>query len=156
MSDPEARSAALHRPFRPRAARIVSQVLAVVTLAVMVTIALLLPAVAPDRQSWLDRLGIVAFGVLVAWFLQRQAGVRADPDQDGITVRNLMVTRRVAWSEIVSVRFGQGRPWVQLDLADGDVLAVMGVQAADGERATAEAQRMATLVAIHSRTPRDD
>ena len=146
----------LHRPFRPRAARIVSSVLAIVVMAMMIAVAMLLPQVAPGRQSWLDRAGIVAFGALIAWFLMRQAGVRADPDRDGLTVRNLMLTRRVSWVQVVSVRFGQGRPWVQLDLDDGDPLAVMAIQRADGVLAATEARRLATLVALHSRTPRDD
>ena len=148
--------AELHRPFRPRAARVVSLVLAGAVLVMAAALAVLLPDVTPGRASVGDRIGIVAFGLLVAWFLGRQAGVRADPDDDGVTVRNLLITRRVAWTEIVSVRFGQGRPWVQLDLADGDTLAVMGVQQADGKHAEAEARRMATLVALHSATPRDD
>lgn len=156
MTSPRGAPADLHRPFRPRAARIVATVLAVAVLAMMVAIALLLPQVAPGRQSDLDRAGIVGFGVLVAWFLMRQAGVRAVPDADGLTVRNLLLTRRVGWAEIVSVRFGHGRPWVQLDLDDGDTLAVMGIQRADGARAVAEARRLATLVALHSATPRDD
>jgi hypothetical protein len=78
------------------------------------------------------------------------------PDEDGLTVRNLMITTRLTWAEIVSVRFGAGRPWVQLDLADGDTLAVMGIQSADGARAEAEARRLATLVARHTTTSRDD
>ncbi|MBX9244579.1 PH domain-containing protein [Actinotalea ferrariae] len=153
---PDRGRAELHRPFRPRAARVVSLVLAVLVLAMMIGIAVLLPRAAPDRQSPFDLVGIVAFGALVAWFLWRQASVRAVPDEAGVTVRNLMITRRIEWAEVVSVRFGQGRPWVQLDLADGDTLAVMGIQRADGARAEAEARRMATLVALHTATPRDD
>jgi hypothetical protein len=149
--------AELYLPFRPRAARVVCWVLAVLVLAMMLTIAVRLPQAATlGRAAIPDRIGIAAFGVLVAWFLLRQAGVRADPDPDGLIVRNLLLTRRVSWAEIVSVRFGQGRPWVQLDLADGDTLAVMGIQRADGARADGEARRMATLVALHSATPRDD
>lgn len=145
-----------HRPFRPRAARLVCGVLAVVVLGATIVLSLLLPGVSAGRDSLLDRLGIVLFGLLVAWFLVRQAQVRAVPDDEGLTVRNLIFTRRLAWGEIVSVRFGQGRPWVQLDLADGDTLAVMGIQSADGRRAAAEARRLATLVALHTPTPRDD
>ncbi len=140
----------LHRPFRPTAARWVAGVLAVVVLVFMATLALVLPAVAGQDVGTGDRVGIAGFGVLVAWFLSRQAGVRADPDEAGLRVRNLLLTRHVQWAEIVSVRFGQGRPWVQLDLADGDTLSVMGVQAADGPRAQAEAVRLSTLVALHS------
>jgi hypothetical protein len=45
---------------------------------------------------------------------------------------------------------------VQLDLADGDTLAVMGIQRADGAFAESEARRLATLVALHTTTQRDD
>ena len=152
MTDGEA----LYRPFRPTAARWVANVLAVVVLTFMVVLALVVPAIAGEGVGPADRAGIIGFGLLVSWFLTRQAGVRATPDRQGLTVRNLLLTRRVEWAEIVSVRFGQGRPWVQLDLADGDTLAVMGVQAADGARAVAEATRLSTLVARHSTTRSDD
>jgi len=45
---------------------------------------------------------------------------------------------------------------VMLDLSDGDVLAVMAIQRADGAYAQAEARRLATLVAAGTGTPRDD
>lgn len=146
---------ALHRPFRPRAARLVAWVLAVLVAALMIALAVALPGVVGE-VGLPDRLGIAGFGLLVAAFLVREASVRAVPDAAGITVRNLLLSRRLEWTEIVSVRFGQGRPWVQLDLADGDTLAVMAVQAADGARASVEAGRLATLVALHSATRRGD
>lgn len=146
----------LHRPFRPRAARLVALGLAVAVLAMMAGIAWFLPAITGVPAGLADRLAIVAFGAAVAWFLGRQAGVRATPDDEGLTVRNLLLTRRVTWAEVVSVRFGPDRPWVQLDLADGDTLAVMAIQRADGEVARVEARRLATLVARHSPTARDD
>lgn len=145
----------LHRPFAPRLARWVAWSVAAAVVALVLVLALALPAVAGDRVGLSDRVGIVGFGVLVGWFLSRQAMVRAVPDAEGLVVRNLLVTRRVDWAEIVSVRFGQGRPWVQLDLADGDTLAVMAIQAADGSWAMVEAGRLATLVALHSATERD-
>lgn len=144
------------RPFRPRAARVVGTVLAVLVPGFMLALAVLLPQVAPARDTWGDRIGLVAFGLLVGWFSLRQAGVRAVPDEAGLTVRNLFLTRRVEWAQVLSVRFGQNRPWVQLDLADGTTLAVMGIQQADGTRAHLEATRLATLVARHSATERDD
>jgi hypothetical protein len=144
--------ARLYAPFRPRMARLVSLVLAVVlTLGTVALVASLW-----DYFGVVNGLGVLAVGLAMAWFCWREASVRADVDEQGVTVRNLVVTRRLEWAEVVAVRFGQGRPWVQLDLSDGDVLAVMGVQQSDGERAVAESRRLAALVAIHSRTARDD
>ncbi|NMR21524.1 PH domain-containing protein [Cellulomonas fimi] len=151
-SQDPARRAALYAPFRPRLARVVALVLA--ALVVVLTPVLVLNV--PGEYGFPDLVGFALVGVAIAWFCWRQASVRAVPDERGLLVRNLLLSRRLAWAEIVSVRFGQGRPWVQLDLADGDTLAVMGVQRADGGFANAEARRMASLVAIHTRTPRDD
>lgn len=152
---PDAARAALHAPFRPHAARVVTLGLAVVVLLLTAVLVAALPRIASEYGPG-DQAGFGALGVAIAWFCWRQASVAARPDESGITVRNLIVTRRLAWAEIVSVRYGGGRPWVQLDLADGDTLAVMGIQRADGSRADAEAGRLATLVELHSRTARDD
>ncbi len=142
---------ASHAPFRPRFARLLTLGLVVVVLVLTAALILALPNAEP-----LDRAGFALVGLLIAWFCWRQATVRAVPDEDGLTVRNLMITTRLTWPEIVSVRFGSGRPWVQLDLADGDTLAVMGIQRADGDLAEAEARRLATLVALHTTPAQDD
>ncbi|MBU4213297.1 MAG: PH domain-containing protein [Actinobacteria bacterium] len=110
-------------------------------------------------RTWVgvpDQIGFGVLGALIVWFCWRQASVALLVDPAGLTVRNLVVTRRLSWAEVVSVRFGQGRPWVQLDLADGDTIAVMGVQRSDGERAVREARRLATLLARHTATAADD
>ncbi|HEY3437558.1 MAG TPA: PH domain-containing protein [Actinotalea sp.] len=146
----------LNRPFRPRAARVVGTALALAVGVMVGLLVTLLPAAVTDRSTTGDRVGIAVFGVGVAWFLLRHAAVRAVPDEVGLTVTNLLLTRRITWAEIVSVRFGEGRPWVQLDLDDGGTLAVMAVQRADGAYARAEARRLATLVSLHSATAADD
>ncbi|MEJ5915713.1 PH domain-containing protein [Pseudokineococcus sp. 1T1Z-3] len=140
--------ARLHRPFRPRRGPAVAVVIGV--LAVLGGLAL---AVFTPGSVAGDRLGFAAIGVLVAAFMALQARVRAQPDEDGVTVQNLFLSRRLEWAEVVEVRFGGGQPWLQLDLSDGDVLAVMAVQRADGAFSEQEARRFATLVALHG--PRD-
>lgn len=145
-----------YRRFRPRAARAVSLTLGGAVLAMTSGIAVFLPRITGAPVGAGDRVGIAAFGLAVAWFAYRQAAVRAVPDAVGLAVQNLVHRRRIEWAEIVSVRFGPDRPWVQLDLADGRTLAVMAIQRADGRRAQDEARRLATLVARHSTTPRDD
>lgn len=139
------------RPFRPRLARAVSLAIALVVLVLTVLLVAALTQVPVG-----DRTGIALVGLAVAWFCWREAAVTARPDEHGLTVRNLVLRRRLEWPEIVDVRFGEGRPWVQLDLADGDTLAVMAIQRADGAAAEREARRLATLVARHTVTRRDD
>jgi len=94
-----------------------------------------------------NRVAIIVFGLLGGVIAWRFGAVRAVPDPTGLTVVNYATSRRLAWAEIVTVRFGPNDPWVHLDLADGDVLAVMGIQRADGEYAMAEARRLVTLIA---------
>ena len=94
-----------------------------------------------------NRIAIIVlglFGAVVAW---RFGAVRAIPGPHGLTVVNYATTRHLVWAEIVSIRFGPSDPWVHLDLTNGDVLAVMGIQRADGEHGMAEARRLAALVA---------
>jgi len=149
-SDPARR--ALEEPFRPRLARRVALGLAIVVAVLTPVFAISLPG----PRGWGDLLGFAALGVAIVVFCWRQANVSLRADAGGVTVTNLVVVRRLEWAEIVSVRFGGGRPWVQLDLANGDTLPVMGIQRADGDFAAAEARRLATLVELFSRTARDD
>lgn len=141
----------LYRDFVPRRGRPVAYGLAVVQFVLLAAIGLLVPG-GEGGFGIADRLLMVATGALIAFILWRLGRVRAEVDQEGLVVRNLIYTTRRAWPEIVSVQFGGGAPWVVLDLADGDNLTVMAIQRSDGEFAEREATRMATLVALGSRT----
>ena len=144
----------LHAVLRPRRARPVALWLAGVELAVLIGGSLFaLPYDGPGAVGWFDRVGIISVGVAVAWLLWRLGTVAAWPSESGLRVRNLLTGRRLDWAEVVAVRFGGGGPWVTLDLTDGETLAVMAVQRADGPFGQAEATRLATLVALHSRVP---
>lgn len=139
--------AKLYRPFRPKRGPVVAILFAIFLIAGYIV---LLVAVRghPDYGGW-DRVGM---GLVVAgglWFLSTQARVVAIPDETGLTVRNLMVKQRVEWAQIISVRFGAGRPWARIDISDGTTLAVMAIQASDGARGQREAERLATLVHLH-------
>ncbi|WP_418276822.1 PH domain-containing protein [Isoptericola jiangsuensis] len=132
------------RIFRPRWTRVAVGV----TGAVVVGGSLLVGLFAEDGLL-LDRgtrVSFVVFALLAAWLLWRLGGVHARPDAEGLTVRNVVRRRRVAWPEIVEVRLTRDDSWVVLDLADGGTLPVMAVQRADGERGMAEARRLQNLV----------
>jgi hypothetical protein len=133
------------KPFRPRRARAVATAVAAVAVVVFGGLAAVTPgAGAPDR------VGIAGFGVAIAWFMWRYASLSAVPGDGGLRVRNLLTTRTLDWAEIVQVHLVVGAPWVTLDLADGDSLAVMAIQKADGEYGRAEASRLAGLVSEHA------
>jgi Bacterial PH domain len=134
-------------PFRPRRGRVMPLVMAAVTVVLCAMVAVGMRA--SGQWGLGDQLSLLGLGAALAAFLLRYAGIRAVPDAEGLTVRNLVVTRRVGWDEVVEVTFPEGAPWVTLELADDDELAVMAVQRADGELARAEAHRLAALVDSH-------
>ena len=143
----------LHAVLRPRRARVVALGLAAAQALVLTVGALLLPGSGSGAVGWSDRFGVIAIAAGAGWLLWRLGTVAAWPGEQGLRVRNLITGRELAWAQIVSVHLGGGGPWVILDLADGETLAVMAIQRADGDFAQAEATRLATLVALHSRAP---
>ncbi len=146
----------LHAAFRPVRGRRTAVVIGVAQGLVLIWTAAAMPGVGPEAAHWYDRLGVLLVSAAIGVMLWRFARLAALPGEDGLVVRNLSGDRALAWAEVVQVRFGGGHPWVTLDLADGESLAVMAIQRADGPRADADARRLATLVALHSHTERND
>lgn len=140
--------ARLHRPFRPRWGRWVPWAVAAGGGGVFVAVAAAYPGASVG-----DRLGFVALAAVLVLLLSRFARVAALPDEEGLTVRNLVQVRRHPWPAIVSVSFGRDSTWAQLDLDDGTTANVMAIQQADGALARREADRLATLVELHAREP---
>jgi hypothetical protein len=133
------------KPFRPRRARVVAVSVAVVSLVLFGGLGIALP-----KAGAADRAGIAGFGVAIAGLMWRYATLAAVPSPTGLRVRNLLTTRSLDWAEIVEVHLVVGAPWVTLDLDDGDTLAVMAIQKADGEFGRAEASRLSALVEAHA------
>jgi hypothetical protein len=143
--------AAPEAPFRPRRGRILPLALATVAVVVCTVVAIGMGASGAWQVG--DQLALVALGLGLSAFLGRYASIKAVPDDTGITVRNLLLTRTVSWDEILEVRFPDGAPWVTLELDDADELAVMAIQRADGQVARDEAMRLARIVDRHWKTP---
>ena len=146
---------ALPVTWRPRRGRIVAYGMAVVVVIGMVVVAFALPGGSRGFRS-ADRIGLVVFGLVAAWFLHILAHPRVSADETGVTVVNLFRRRRLDWAEIVEVNLREGDPWVYLDLADGSVLPAMGLQTADGEHGRAMARELRALVRQRTQTSRDD
>ena len=132
-------------PFRPRRGRIVALGVVWASLLLFGMIAVIIPE-QDGRWGVPDRIMLFGLGVVIAALAWRYAAIIATPSREGLRVRNLVLTRTLEWPEIVGIQFGGGEPWVTLDLLDGDTLAVMAIQKADGEVAGREASRLAALV----------
>lgn len=137
---------------RPKRGSAVAIVLGVLVLAAFAYGAITVPGRDGQKDDWGlgDRAALLLIGVGVAWFLWRFATIRAVPSREGIAVRNLLLSRELTWAEVVRVQFGGGAPWARLDISDGDTVAVMAIQKADGPYAAALASRLAALVQVHS------
>lgn len=141
---------------RPRRARQVIYPVAALVVAAMVLGALIAPSTGPTPFRLLDRLAIIALGLAVAAALTRLAAVRVVTGPGGIEVVNILRRTPLAWAQVVNVRLSRDDPWVMLDLSDGESLAAMGIQQADGAYGIEQARLLARLVREHSRTERDD
>jgi hypothetical protein len=121
---------------RPRRALMVCSVLAVALLAVFVVVAVLLrngnTGVHFQRS---DQAAMIGIGILLACGVMLFAIARVRADAEGIEVRNVLITRRFAWDEVLSVSFPDGASWARLELPDDEYHAVMAVQAVDRGRA---------------------
>jgi hypothetical protein len=131
-----------------------------VRIAVLVLGALLLLTVAGiwfafpqsirDQFTFLQRATVVLFGVaaMVCGYALARSRVEARPES--VTVVNGYRSRRLEWSQVVSVTLRQGSPWATADLADGTTTAVMGIQGSDGSRAIQAIRQLRLLVAERS------
>ncbi len=121
---------------RPRRAMIMCSVLAVALLAVFVVVAILLRTGDTGvRFQRSDQAAMVGIGILLACGVMLFAIARVRADAEGIEVRNVLITRRFAWSDVLSVSFPDGASWARLELPDDEYHAVMAVQAVDRDRA---------------------
>ncbi|GAA6526687.1 hypothetical protein IDVR_24830 [Intrasporangium sp. DVR] len=122
------------------------------SLVIFGTIAVIMPE-QDGRWGLADRFMLFGVGVVIAALAWRYASIVAVPSRAGLTIRNLLLTRTLEWPEVVGIQFGGGEPWVSLDLQDGDTLAVMAIQKADGAAADREASRLAALIEAFGEAP---
>jgi hypothetical protein len=131
---------------RPRRALVMCSVLAVLLLATFVVVAVLLRSSDTGvifQPS--DQAAMIGIGILLAAGTMLFAMPRVKADAEGVEVRNVLVTKRFAWSEVLSVSFPDGASWARLELPDDEYYSVMAVQAVDRERAVEAVRAMRRL-----------
>jgi hypothetical protein len=97
-----------------------------------------------------DQIAMVLLGVLVAVGVLVLARPAVVADLDGVRVQNIFTTKDVPWELVRAVSFPDGTPWAMLDLADDDQIAMLAVQAADGQRAVVTVRALRALHARHA------
>lgn len=137
--------------FRPVRGAWVARVTAVASVVVFGLVAVYSPMPLDSTPALhvVNRVGVALIGVAGAAFLWRYAVIRAVPSTTGLRVVNLFGSRDLEWAEILQVGFSGGAPWAVLELTDTEEVAVMAIQRADGDRARAEAARLAALIEHH-------
>ncbi|MFG1806930.1 PH domain-containing protein [Streptomyces sp. NPDC049040] len=147
--DDRAQAAVAQLPvtFRPLVTRVVLLTMGTLLLAVLSTLAVVMPHDGASPWTTADRVTVVVVGVLALALLTLLSRPKAVAEAGGLTVVNLTVRRRLAWAEVLGVRLRPGDAWVHLDLADGTTLAVMGIQPGLArKRALDDARRLRALV----------
>jgi hypothetical protein len=121
---------------RPRRVRRVAAIASVVIVVVFTVVAVLLrntPTGVYFRSS--DQVAMVGLGLLIAVGILSLARPRLRAGAEGLEVRNILETKRVPWDLVLAVTFPEGAPWARLELPDDEYVAVMAIQAADGDHA---------------------
>jgi len=135
---------------RPRRVRWVAWICAVALFVVMTTIALQLRSVSTGVYfRTADQVAMVLLGLLIALAVLSLTLARVRADADGVEVRNLLITRRLPWSEVLEVSFPDGSRWARLELADDEYLPVSAIQLVDGQRAVAAMRELRALHAAY-------
>jgi hypothetical protein len=137
---------------RPVRLRRVAVAIAAVVVATSVVIAVLLGGTRSEGVVFGpgDQVAMVVLGLLLAGGVLLLARPSLEADVRGLHVRNILVSHDVPWEVVRDIAFPDGSPWATLELADDDQLALLAVQAADGERSVAAVRGLRALHARHS------
>ncbi len=120
---------------------------------VMVVGSIALAVVLPPPFKLPDKLGLVAFGCLVAFLLHLLGRLRVEADEGGITVVNALRVHRYEWPEVLDVTMPEGEPWPRLDLADGSSVGAMGIQGAEKARSRKAVAELRALIHAYGEAP---
>ena len=121
---------------RPRRLVLVCRVVAAVVVVVFGVLAVLLPRGSSEGQQFgaADQLAFFAIGLLLAAAVLLLTRARVQADEWGIRVRNVLGERAFPWPVVVGIDLADGAPWAQLELHDDETVALLALQAADGDR----------------------
>lgn len=121
---------------RPRRLTWVCWGAAVLTTAVFGGVGVLLARTEGEMGFGLfDAVAMTLLGALLGGCALVFTRARVVAGADGVRVRNGLGEKGFPWEVVRAVRFDEGSSWASLELEDDDTVALLAVQANDGERA---------------------
>lgn len=94
-----------------------------------------------------DQVAMAVLGLVIAALILLFTRPRLRIGPAGLSVRNLLGDRLVAWSDLVGVSFPAGSRWAHIDLPDDEYIPVMAIQAVDKDRAVDAMDSVRSLLA---------
>jgi hypothetical protein len=94
-----------------------------------------------------DQVAMAGLGLVLAALVLLFARPRLRVGPAGLSVRNVLGDRLVAWSDVVGVSFPPGARWARIDLPDDEYIPLMAIQAVDKDRAVDAMDTVRTLLA---------
>jgi hypothetical protein len=122
---------------RPRRLVIVCRAAAIGVVLVFGVLSAVLPkgSVAGRQFGPIDQVLFFFTGLLLAVAVLALTRPRVRADSQGVRVRNVLGERFFPWGVVVGVHLPDGASWAQLELHDDQVVALLAIQANDGELA---------------------
>ena len=140
---------------RPQRLRRVCWTLAVSVVGLFTVVAIGLGSGPPGELQFqlADQAAFIGLSLLIAAALLMFTRARVVADAETVRVRNAVGEKVLPWAVVQEVHFDDGSSWASLELHDDDSLALLAVQANDGQRAVEAVRRLRALLEA-SRAPR--
>ena len=94
-----------------------------------------------------DAVAMTGLGLLLGGAAMSFTRARVVAGIDGLRVRTVLTEKSLPWEVVRAVRFREGDSWASLELQDDDTVALLAVQANDGERAVEAVLALRRLLA---------
>lgn len=140
---------ALPRTWRPLGPRLAAAVFGIVLVGAFAWLWLQFDAETKASVKDLEKATVIFFVLLGLALLNGLARSRVVARAEGLTIVNGYRTRRLAWSEVGTVRFPQGAPWPYLEQGEDERISLLGIHASDGPRAATAIRELRALLAAH-------
>ena len=129
--------------------RLLCAVVAAVVVGLMLVVALTLPSSSTGvvRFGVVDQVAIAGLGLVMGAGILFLGRSRVDADARGLRWRNVVLQHELPWSAVRAVAFERKSPWAQLELRNGDAVALFAVQAVDKARAVEAVEGLRALLA---------